>query len=329
MGFHFVNPLLALVMLVFVACGGTTPQENTKVFEPSSGSFWLDSGSPGSAASDAGSSLSDPGTAPFAPQDNNTSFPPQQDTTSAQDAGNTGTEPDPVETVSSSIGLACTTDADCTDVGAFCVTDFPGGYCMIEGCTTTGCPAGSICDANFSNGASYCLKSCAASSECRVSEGYDCDQYNTCWPLQEGNPTPTPTPEPIPGTTPPVLDDSADCELTLRAEVRDEGGACTSCTFGEYITVVGVVENLCTTVKTYESNLNCVVSEFIILNLFHGSSSDYPMTCSGGGLVETVDPGEQLTKTRPAGKLSVGEYRLTVYFEDPAQTEAVLLFDVE
>ena len=261
MGFHLRSPLFALVMLVFVACGGTNPSENTKVFEPSSGSIWLDSGSPGSAASDAGSSLSDPGTAPFAPQDNNTSFPPQQDTTSAQDAGNTGTEPDPVETVSSSIGLACTTDADCTDVGAFCVTDFPGGYCMIEGCTTTGCPAGSICDANFSNGASYCLKSCAASSECRVSEGYECDQYNTCWPLQEGNPTPTPTPEPIPGTTPPVLDDSADCELTLRAEVRDEGGACTSCTFGEYITVVGVVENLCTTVKTYESNLNCSAPE--------------------------------------------------------------------
>ena len=41
------------------------------------------------------------------------------------------------------------------------------------------------------------------------------------------------------------LDHSDDCELQLRAEVRDQSGPCTTCSFGDYITVVGIVENPC------------------------------------------------------------------------------------
>ena len=119
------------------------------------------------------------------------------------------------------------------------------------------------------------------------------------------------------------------CQLTLRAEARDLDGPCTTCTFGDYITLVGVVENTCESTLTYSSDVECLVSEFVVLNLFHESKSEYPMTCKQIPLNEVLATGEVLTKTRPAGTLSAGDYKLTVQFEDAARTKAELLFSVQ
>ena len=125
------------------------------------------------------------------------------------------------------------------------------------------------------------------------------------------------------------LDDSDGCELELRAEVRDQSGPCTTCSFGDYITVVGIVENPCSIDLNYQATEDCVVSEFIIMNQESGSSSEYPMTCAGGSTVTLIPSGGELTKTRPAGRLSAANYYLTVSFKDPGDTIAELYFSVE
>lgn len=125
------------------------------------------------------------------------------------------------------------------------------------------------------------------------------------------------------------LDESDSCELEFHAEVRDQSGPCTTCRFGDYITVVGKVKNPCAADKNYQSTENCIVSEFIIMNLESGSSSEYPMTCQGGSTVTPVPSGGELTKTRPAGRLSDANYHLTVQFEDPDQTLTELYFTVQ
>ena len=130
-------------------------------------------------------------------------------------------------------------------------------------------------------------------------------------------------------TTETDLDDSDDCELQLRAEVRDQSGPCTTCSFGDYITVVGIVENPCAVDLNYQATEDCVVSEFIVMNQESGSSSEYPMTCAGGSTVTLIPGGGELTKTRPAGRLSVANYYLTVSFKDPDETVAELFFGVE
>jgi len=119
------------------------------------------------------------------------------------------------------------------------------------------------------------------------------------------------------------------CKVTLRAEARDTAGPCTTCTFGDYITLVGVAENTCDQTITYTSDVGCLVSEFVVLNLFHKSKAEYPISCKQIAMNEVLEPGQELTKTRPAGTLSAGDYKLTVQFEDPARTEAELLFTVE
>ena len=120
-----------------------------------------------------------------------------------------------------------------------------------------------------------------------------------------------------------------ECKLILRAEAQDAAGPCTQCKFGDYITLVGVVENPCDTPLTYTSDVACLVSEFVVLNLFHKSKSEYPMSCKQLGMEEVLQPGQSLTKTRPAGTLSAGDYELTVQFEDASRTQAELLFSVQ
>jgi hypothetical protein len=68
-----------------------------------------------------------------------------------------------------------------------------GGYCALSGCAggANPCPAGSACF-TFNDGAdSYCIQTCAASSECRTTEGYVCDSDSTCWPGTTTTPTGT------------------------------------------------------------------------------------------------------------------------------------------
>ena len=130
-------------------------------------------------------------------------------------------------------------------------------------------------------------------------------------------------------TPAPELDPSDDCTLEFRAEVRDQSGPCTTCSFGDYMTVVGIIENPCASDKNYQATENCLVSEFIVMNLESGSSSEYPMTCEGGSTVTPVPGGGQLSKTRPAGRLSDANYHLTVQFKDPNETLTELYFTVQ
>jgi len=120
-----------------------------------------------------------------------------------------------------------------------------------------------------------------------------------------------------------------DCSLSVLAEVRDESGPCVSCTAGDYITVVGVIENNCAQTLTYQSEKSCLVSEFEVYNLYHGSAAQYPMTCDSEVRTETLAPGERVTQTRPAGRLSNGDYELTVQFEDGDRSVRTLTFGVE
>ena len=125
------------------------------------------------------------------------------------------------------------------------------------------------------------------------------------------------------------IDDSADCTITLRAEVRDESGPCTDCNAGDYITVVGVIENSCSQDLTYQSEKSCLVSEFVVYNIAAGSSAEYPMTCDDDLQIEFIESGDRVTRTRPAGRLSSGDYELTVQFEDSERAERTLLFTVQ
>jgi hypothetical protein len=81
------------------------------------------------------------------------------------------------------VGGDCYVDSDCPTGGTcFPPTDgFPGGYCVIDGCTATSCPAGATC-ASFNDGVDRCIAFCGADAECRVDEGYTC-QEGTCWML--------------------------------------------------------------------------------------------------------------------------------------------------
>lgn len=71
-----------------------------------------------------------------------------------------------------SIGNACTTDADCDNTQT-CDTSLPGGYCT-KGCLQEGndkeCPGGSLCIAN--GGRFQCSDSCSVANDCR--DGYEC-----------------------------------------------------------------------------------------------------------------------------------------------------------
>ncbi|HVM95074.1 MAG TPA: hypothetical protein VMT89_01740 [Candidatus Acidoferrales bacterium] len=76
------------------------------------------------------------------------------------------------------VGAACTLDTDCMD--AWCFTDLPGGYCTRLDCARLGCPSASVCF-DLADGDSACYRSCTSVAQCRGSEGYICDNENTCY----------------------------------------------------------------------------------------------------------------------------------------------------
>ena len=121
----------------------------------------------------------------------------------------------------------------------------------------------------------------------------------------------------------------ADCTLILKAEVRDQSGPCLRCRSGDYITVVGVVENPCDTERTYTARRDCLVQEFDVLNLDYNSRAEYPMTCRPSGRTEVIAPGATITQTRPAGRLSSASYELEVLFGDNDNTVDTLSFSVQ
>ncbi|MBI5482334.1 MAG: hypothetical protein HY906_25995 [Deltaproteobacteria bacterium] len=88
------------------------------------------------------------------------------------------------------IGGDCYVAEDCPE-GAICYTaadGLPGGYCVIEDCTSTSCPAGSMCYESFSDGVPRCVEACQDSSTCRQEEGYACNSKGFCWPVDNAVP---------------------------------------------------------------------------------------------------------------------------------------------
>ena len=65
------------------------------------------------------------------------------------------------------VGAECTAASDCDGAnGQTCLTGFKGGYCGMADCRASDqCPENSAC-ALYSNGVSYCFKTCAESIEC-------------------------------------------------------------------------------------------------------------------------------------------------------------------
>ncbi|MCA9518571.1 MAG: L,D-transpeptidase family protein, partial [Myxococcales bacterium] len=80
------------------------------------------------------------------------------------------------------IGAACTTSAGCQNLHCLAL---PGGYCTKTMCAESGCPAGSTCYAFDNSDVSACLRDCTVDSQCRTGAGYECDDYDTCWPSPE------------------------------------------------------------------------------------------------------------------------------------------------
>ena len=120
-----------------------------------------------------------------------------------------------------------------------------------------------------------------------------------------------------------------ECSLTLRAEARDQSGACDACEFGNNINLVAIIENPCQVPLTYRSQQDCIVSEFAVLNMESQSSALYPMTCRLGPRVEEIAPGASVTQARPAGRLSASRYELAVQFEDADRSRQVVVFTVD
>lgn len=65
------------------------------------------------------------------------------------------------------VGAQCSSNADCVEAGQTCLP-FKGGYCGIEGCTSsTQCPNGSACVA-YTDGHNYCFLICTDKSQCNL-----------------------------------------------------------------------------------------------------------------------------------------------------------------
>ncbi len=90
------------------------------------------------------------------------------------------------------IGSACTSNADCTEVpGAMCWqnignTPAPGGYCALScyqdpngGSPPVDCGPHAVCDMSQMSGSTTitfaaCLRICTSDADCRTAEGYHC-----------------------------------------------------------------------------------------------------------------------------------------------------------
>jgi hypothetical protein len=67
------------------------------------------------------------------------------------------------------VGAACSEDADCTEPGQACLTQFKGGMCGIEDCSASSeCPAGSVCVDDPDLSQTFCLLTCVEKVDCNV-----------------------------------------------------------------------------------------------------------------------------------------------------------------
>lgn len=77
------------------------------------------------------------------------------------------------------VGAPCTADAECAGDKARCLTDWPGGYCVILDCAADTCPVGSECY-RLEDDSTLCLKTCDDATMCRGE--YACPSYGACTP---------------------------------------------------------------------------------------------------------------------------------------------------
>lgn len=87
-------------------------------------------------------------------------------------------------TAGDEVGIPCASASECPAGGsgeAVCLSDWPGGYCAVEGCESHGhdCPSDPGLGSTSTVGgkcvlapAATCLALCATKADCR--EGYDC-----------------------------------------------------------------------------------------------------------------------------------------------------------
>ena len=90
--------------------------------------------------------------------------------------------------VPGAVGASCQANTDCADPGAACLTQFPGGYCLVPGCGNGTCPQGSACVSGQGN--RFCLQTCQSDADCRA--GYTCSGLAgtpVCVPAQGGGTT--------------------------------------------------------------------------------------------------------------------------------------------
>jgi len=67
------------------------------------------------------------------------------------------------------VGAQCNAAGDCptdSDIELECLTQFTGGYCGLEGCTSdVDCPEGSAC-VTHDDGSNYCFRVCRDKPDC-------------------------------------------------------------------------------------------------------------------------------------------------------------------
>lgn len=71
------------------------------------------------------------------------------------------------------VAAECTTNDDCFEEGQVCLTQFKGGYCGIQGCTSNAdCPDQSGC-VTHDDGVNYCFRFCGDKADCNVNRSVD------------------------------------------------------------------------------------------------------------------------------------------------------------
>lgn len=171
--------LLALSLVFLIACDDSKPSATLDAVNTPGGADVQAPGGSDTATADTGASgditATDTGNPSSDTQVNDTTGP--SDTLT--DTGG----------ATSVVGAACTSDAQCGENGT-CITDLPGGYCAIAGCSDAApCPDGASCW-GFGESGNFCIKDCTSGNECRQAEGYICDQDSTCWPASSGGASP-------------------------------------------------------------------------------------------------------------------------------------------
>lgn len=84
----------------------------------------------------------------------------------------------PAGTGTRGIGQSCTGVYECDgDQEAYCITNWPSGYCSLECNAISACPTGYGCVSDdFFGTSGYCVVECTTNTQCR--SGYTCQDFN-------------------------------------------------------------------------------------------------------------------------------------------------------